>query len=96
MLRKLGSGITLSTEQIKVFFLLMTTLLSSLQSFDLIRIMTPLGNGTTTLMYDAYLQAFGGYNRAGYSAAVSTILFVLLLALTVVQLRLIERKVHYA
>ena len=78
------------------FFLLMTTLLSSLQSFDLIRIMTPLGNGTTTLMYDAYLQAFGGYNRAGYSAAVATILFVLLLALTVVQLRLIERKVHYA
>ena len=56
------------------FFLLMTTLLNSLQSFDLIRIMTPLGNGTTTLMYDAYLQAFGGYNRAGYSAAVSTIL----------------------
>ena len=78
------------------FFLLMTTLLSSLQSFDLIRIMTPLGNGTTTLMYDAYPQALGGYNRAGYSAAVSTILFVLLLALTVVQLRLIERKVHYA
>ena len=78
------------------FFLLMTTLLSSLQSFDLIRIMTPLGNGTTTLMYDAYLQAFGGYNRAGYSAAVSTILFVILIVLTLVQRRYIERKVHYA
>lgn len=78
------------------FFLLLTTILSSLQAFDLIRIMTPLGNGTTTLMYDAYLQAFGGYNRAGYSAAVSTILFVLLMAMTLVQLRFIERKVHYA
>ncbi|WP_211229429.1 carbohydrate ABC transporter permease [Nakamurella lactea] len=78
------------------FFLLLTTMLSSLQAFDLIRIMTPLGNGTTTLMYDAYLQAFGGYNRAGYSAAVATILFAILLVMTVVQLSFIERKVHYA
>ncbi|QIK73130.1 sugar ABC transporter permease [Propioniciclava coleopterorum] len=78
------------------FFLLMTMLLSSLQAFDLIRIMTPLGNGTTTLMYDAYLQAFGGYNRAGYSSAIATILFVVLICLTLVQLRVIERKVHYA
>ena len=78
------------------FFLLLTTILGSLQAFDLIRIMTPLGNGTTTLMYDAYLQAFGGYNRAGYSAAVATILFVILLAMTVVQLRVLERRVHYS
>ena len=53
------------------FFLLITTLLSSLQAFDLIRIMTPLGAGTSTLIYEAYLQAFGAYNRAGYSAAIS-------------------------
>ena len=78
------------------FFLLMTTILSSLQAFDLIRIMTPLGNGTTTLMYATYLQAFGGYNRAGYSAAIATILFFLLLLVTAVQLWYLERKVHYA
>jgi sn-glycerol 3-phosphate transport system permease protein len=78
------------------FFLLLTTMLSSLQAFDLIRIMTPLGNGTTTLMYDAYLQAFGGYNRAGYSAAIATILFVILLGLTVVQMQFLERRVHYS
>jgi sn-glycerol 3-phosphate transport system permease protein len=78
------------------FFLLLTTILSSLQAFDLIKIMTPLGNGTTTLMYDAYLQAFGGYNRAGYSAAVATILFAILLVMTIIQLTLLERKVHYA
>lgn len=78
------------------FFLILTSVLNSLQAFDLIRIMTPLGNGTTTLMYDAYLQAFGGYNRAGYSAAVATILFVILLLMTFVQLGVLERKVHYA
>ncbi|WP_423182049.1 carbohydrate ABC transporter permease [Arthrobacter sp. NyZ413] len=78
------------------FFLLITTMLSSLQAFDLIRIMTPLGNGTSTLIYEAYLQAFGAYNRAGYSATVSVILFAILLIITVVQLRFVERKVHYS
>lgn len=78
------------------FFLLLTSILNSLQAFDLIRIMTPLGNGTTTLMYDAYLQAFGGYNRAGYSATVATILFLILIVVTIINLSLIERKVHYA
>jgi sn-glycerol 3-phosphate transport system permease protein len=78
------------------FFLLLTTILASLQAFDLIRIMTPLGNGTTTLMYEAYLQAFGSYNQAGYSAAVSSVLFVLLVLLTVIQLGLLERRVHYS
>ncbi|GAA3698267.1 sugar ABC transporter permease [Zhihengliuella alba] len=78
------------------FFLSITCLLSSLQAFDLIRIMTPLGQGTSTLVYEAYLQAFGGYNRAGYSAAISTVLFVILLAVTLLQLRFVERKVHYS
>lgn len=78
------------------FFLLITTMLSSLQAFDLIRIMTPLGNGTSTLIYEAYLQAFGAYNRAGYSAAISVVLFAILLIITVIQLRFVERKVHYS
>ncbi len=78
------------------FFLLITTMLSSLQAFDLIRIMTPLGSGTSTLIYEAYLQAFGAYNRAGYSAAISVVLFAILLVITVLQLRFVERKVHYS
>ncbi|WP_230953361.1 hypothetical protein [Propionibacterium freudenreichii] len=58
--------------------------------------MTPMGQGTTTLMYSSYLQAFGSYNRAGYSAAISTVLLVILMILTLVQMRLLERRVHYA
>ncbi|MEJ3656398.1 sugar ABC transporter permease [Actinomycetes bacterium KLBMP 9759] len=77
------------------FFLLITSVLSSLQAFDIIRIMTPLGTGTTTLIYEAYLQAFGGYNRAGYSATVSTVLFALLVVVTLVQVLVLERRVHY-
>ncbi|MFB9164446.1 MULTISPECIES: carbohydrate ABC transporter permease [Arthrobacter] len=78
------------------FFLLITSTLSSLQAFDIIKIMTPTGNGTGTLIFEAYLQAFGAYNRAGYSAAISVVLFVLLLIMTGLQLRFVERKVHYA
>jgi sn-glycerol 3-phosphate transport system permease protein len=77
------------------FFLLITSVLNSLQAFDIIRIMTPLGRGTTTLIYDAYLQAFGGYNRAGYSATVSTVLFGLLVLFTAIQMLVLERRVHY-
>jgi sn-glycerol 3-phosphate transport system permease protein len=77
------------------FFILVTTVLNSLQAFDLLRIMNPLGRGTNTLIYEAYLQAFGGANRAGYSATVSTVLFALLVLLTVVQLGFLERRVHY-
>jgi len=88
-------AITLPLLGPTTFFLLVTSILNSLQAFDLIRIMTPLGQGTTTLIYDAYLQAFGGYNRAGYSAAVSTILFALLVVLTLLQLTFLERRVHY-
>lgn len=78
------------------FFLLITSLLSSLQAFDILKIMTPTGQGTNTLMFETYLQAFGSYNKAGYSAAISVVLFVLLLIMTVVQMRFVERKVHYA
>ncbi|WP_240675545.1 carbohydrate ABC transporter permease [Cellulomonas endophytica] len=79
------------------FFLLVTMLLSSLQSFDIIQAMTrggPLGS-TTTLMYQIYQEGFVT-GRAGYASAGATVLFVLLLAVTAVQMRFVERKVHYA
>jgi sn-glycerol 3-phosphate transport system permease protein len=79
------------------FFLGITTLLSSLQSFDIIRAMTNGGplEGTTTMMYQIYLEGFSA-GRAGYSSAIATILFLVLFAITVVQLRFVERKVHYS
>jgi sn-glycerol 3-phosphate transport system permease protein len=79
------------------FFLLVTTVLSSLQSFDLIHVMTAGGplDGTTTLMYQVYVEAFVT-GRAGYSSAISMILFAVLLLMTLGQLRFLEKKVHYA
>ncbi|WP_235929625.1 carbohydrate ABC transporter permease [Cellulomonas citrea] len=79
------------------FFLLVTMILSSLQSFDIIQGMTkggPVGS-TTTLMYQIYQEGFVN-GRAGYASAGATVLFLLLLAVTGLQMRFVERKVHYA
>ena len=75
------------------FFLSITVLLSSVQVFDIINVMTrggPQGNGTTTLVYQVYQETFVN-QRAGYGATVATIMFVILLAVTVVQVRYMDR-----
>ncbi|MFC8304659.1 carbohydrate ABC transporter permease [Specibacter sp. NPDC057265] len=78
------------------FFLSVTTLLSSLQSFDIIQAMTRGGplEGTTTMMYQIYQEGFAT-GRAGYSSAIATVLFVVLLVITGVQMLLVQKKVHY-
>lgn len=78
-----------------VFFLSITMILNSMQAFDILRIMTPSGNGTNTIIFEIYLQSFGAYQRAGYAAAVSVVLFLVLFAITAFQMRFVERKVHY-
>lgn len=89
-------NITLPLLGPTTFFLLITTILNSLQAFDLIKIMAPNSPGTRTLIYEAYLQAFGAYNRAGYSAMISVVLFVILIIVTIIQIAFVERKVHYS
>jgi sn-glycerol 3-phosphate transport system permease protein len=79
-----------------VFFLSIAMVLSSMQAFDILRIMTPTGNGTNSIVFEIYLQSFGTYQRAGYAAAISVVLFLTLFLITAVQMRFVERKVHYA
>jgi len=78
------------------FFLLVTTLLLSFQAFDIINVMTHGGPviATTTLLYEYYNQAFVGFH-AGNAAVYAIVLFALMLILTVVQLRYVERRVTY-
>lgn len=75
------------------FFLLITVLLNSFQVFDVIDTMTrggPLGNGTTTMVYQIYQETFVN-QRAGFGATVATIMFLALLVITLVQIRVMER-----
>lgn len=76
------------------FFLSVTVLLNSFQVFDIIKVMTdggPLGIGTTTIVYQVYQETFVN-QRAGYGAAVATIMFLMVLVVTVVQVRLQDRE----
>ena len=75
------------------FFLSITVLLSSVQVFDIINVMTrggPQGNATTTLVYQVYQETFVN-QRAGYGATVATVMFLILLVVTVVQVRVMDR-----
>lgn len=52
------------------------------------------GNNPLTLVYKVYVDGFRG-NDIGGSSAQSVVLMVLVLILTVVQFRLVERRIHY-
>lgn len=52
------------------------------------------GGSTTTLVFKVFQDGFRGADLGG-SSAQSVVLMLLVLALTVVQFRFIERKVHY-
>lgn len=79
------------------FFLLITNITYAL--FDTFGVIDTLvkgepGNNPMTLVYKVYVDGFRG-NDMGGSSAQSVVLMVLVLALTVVQFRLVERRIHY-
>ncbi|MCA9859189.1 MAG: sugar ABC transporter permease [Thermomicrobiales bacterium] len=79
-----------------MFFVVVTSILSSFQAFDIINVMTRGGpvDATNILVYYIYQQGFVAFN-AGRAGAASMVLFVIMLAITLIQLRFSERKVHY-
>ncbi|MPZ81679.1 MAG: ABC transporter permease subunit [Actinophytocola sp.] len=78
--------LTLPQLRSVVYFLVVIETISSFQVFDAVYIMTGGGpvNSTYTMGYMLYDQAFKFFNF-GYSAAVSMVLFVIVLVFTVVQ-----------
>jgi len=79
------------------FFLLVVNLVYAFfDTFGVIHALTrggP-GNATETLIYKVYVDGVQNLNL-GSSAAQSVILMVIVIALTAVQFRFIERRVHY-
>lgn len=77
-------------------FIVVMGIISSFQNFALIQIMTGGGpnNSSNVLVYELYQEAFRFFS-VGKAAAISVILFVLVLLITVVQLRISRRTVHY-
>jgi ABC-type sugar transport system permease subunit len=78
------------------FFIVVTSILSLFQSFDIIFVMTRGGpvDATNTLIFMLYEEGFIAFN-AGTAAAIGMILFVLMLGVTILQFVYAERRVHY-
>lgn len=88
--------ITLPLLSPTTFFLIVTGIIASFKVFTAVAVMTQGGPLDSTQVFTFYIFQQGFmFFRAGYAAAVSTVFFVLLLILTLVQLRLQRRWVHY-
>ncbi|GAA1715353.1 sugar ABC transporter permease [Kribbella yunnanensis] len=75
------------------FFVLIMLTISSFKVFDLIQVMTEGGPGRATLVLSQVIYREGiVQGRFGYSSAVSMVLFVIVLTITVVQFRLQRRS----
>jgi multiple sugar transport system permease protein len=79
------------------FFVVVITLINNFQVFDQVQVMTQGGPaGSTSVVVQQIFQNAFRYGRMGYAAAMSWALFAVILAVTVVQLRLQKRWVVYA
>jgi len=90
-------SITLPLLQPTMLFVCVMTMLSSFQVFDVIQIMTSDGrpqNQTRVMVLDIYLNAFR-YHNMGWAAAESVILFLIILTITLIQMRLLRTNWEY-
>jgi len=79
-----------------LFFVLVITMIGASQAFDQIYVMTagtagPLGRAALTMVFHLYNNAFL-YFRLGYSSAIAYLLFVMLFAGILIQIRFFGRK----
>jgi multiple sugar transport system permease protein len=79
------------------FFVLIISLINNFQVFDQIYLITNGGpeNSTAVIVQQIYKNSFE-YGRMGYASAMSLVLFAIILMITLAQIRLQKRWVHYA
>ncbi len=79
-----------------ILFVCVMTMLSSFQVFDIIQVMTDGGpnHQTRVMVLDIYDNAFR-YQRMGWAAAVSFVLVVIVMVVTIVQMRLLRTEWEY-
>lgn len=78
------------------FLLVMNLIYAFFDTFGIIQIITNGGpeHATTTLMFKVYQDGFAGMDP-GSSSAQSVILMIIVVSLTLLQFRYLEKKVHY-
>ncbi|KAA3657881.1 MAG: sugar ABC transporter permease [Chloroflexi bacterium] len=94
--RDLFFKITLPLLKPTIFLASVLTMISAFQVFDIIQVMTDGGPNeqTRVMVIDIYSNAFR-FQRMGWAAAVSTVLFLLVLAISLIQNRLLRSEWEY-
>jgi len=91
-------SITIPLLTPSIFFVTVTTIINVFQIFDIIYLMIPqYSSGSAasrSLVTYFFEEAFVKFHK-GYGAAISMILFLLILVMTLVQMKLQKRWVHY-
>ncbi|KRW92653.1 sugar ABC transporter permease [Alicyclobacillus tengchongensis] len=89
-------SITLPLLRPTLLFVLVTSVIGSFQVFDTVYVMTQGGPGTSTNVYNFYIfqQGFQFFHM-GYAAALSVILFVVILLVTLFQMRFVGKRTTY-
>lgn len=90
--------ITLPILSPTIFFVMITLMVGSFQIFDTIFMMIPKASPSMetskTLVMMFYQNAFE-YGQKGYAAAISTIIFLIVMFITMIQFALQKKWVHY-
>jgi ABC-type sugar transport system permease subunit len=93
---KIFRYITLPLLSPTTFFLTLITVIGTFKAFNHIYIMTQGGPGDATTTASIFIfQQLVTYNRYGYSAAISFIVFIVILLLTILQNKLAGDRVIY-
>lgn len=90
--------ITLPQLSPTMYFILIMGVINSFKVFTQIDVMTPGGGplkSTMVIVYLIYTRAFNNF-RFGEACALSVLLFLMILALTLFQRYFLERRVHYS
>ena len=90
------SKITMPLIRPTLLFVCVMTMLSSFQVFDVIQVMTDGGpnHQTRVMMLDIYDNAFR-FQRMGWAASVSAVLFIIVMIVTAVQMRVLRTDWEY-
>jgi len=89
--------ITLPLMTPVIFFLSVSGLIAAMKAFDIVAIMTeggPVYPASSTYVFHLYQLAFRNF-RAGYASTFALMFFVMMIILTIIQIKGSERWVHY-
>jgi len=80
-----------------LMFVLVIMGIRSFQVFDTVAVLTSGGpaKSTEVLLYTMYTESFH-YFRTGYGSAITVVFLMFVLALTLLQVRFLDRRVHYS